>query len=87
MSDFEDYGWWSLEDLFPGEAAGLQELHELVPAAEERDLLDEALEAEFIEYARIWYLDEDEPEEPDPADEIVTLLKQTFGAIVIADNG
>ena len=78
---------WSLEDLVPGDPAGLPALHALVPAAEERDLLDEARAAEHREdllrldgeIAQPW----DEPLEPDPADEVLLLLRRTFGATVI----
>lgn len=78
--------YWSLDDLFPGDPAGLPSLYEAVPAAEERDLLDEALEAEHREHlARLW--DEMQPRtgEPDTEDETLRLLRKAFNAVVILE--
>ena len=84
-------------DHCAGDDASLAQLHELVPAAEEADILDEAREAEHREYVRrvmdeastpldIHTDDEDEPlttiHDTGP---IIDLLCHELGATVIGE--
>ena len=81
---------WSLDDLLPGDPAGLPVRYAAVPAAEERDLLDEALDAEHREdllrlhdeIEQPW----DIPEEPESGeDDVLRMLRKAFNAVVILE--
>lgn len=84
-------------DFGSGNDATLGQLHAVVPAAEELDILDDAREAEHREYVvRVMEeastpLDDPPDDEDQPVDAIhdvepiITLLCQEFGATVIGE--
>lgn len=71
-------------DHRPGDTRGLQDLYDLVPAAEEADIVEDD-ERERVRALAREVFGESRQVAPDDSEDLVGWLARTLGAIVIAD--
>jgi hypothetical protein len=91
---------WPDPDRSPGGTTTLRRLHDLVPAAEEADILEDVADAEAAAHCQrlmdeVRWPDDDPPDTPDPTEDlrpevpsteqIIAMLHRTLGATVIEE--
>ena len=79
--------WFTLDDIGAGGDRSLRLLYETVPAAEERDLLEEAIDAEYRDH--LWAFHRElmqSDDESDPFEVTLDLLRRTFHAVILQDH-